>query len=54
MIGDGCVYRRCGCIVLTADTRTNPRELHQPGEKLQVTRSVLARNRFRHPLAQAC
>jgi hypothetical protein len=27
-------------IVLTADTYTNPRELHQPGEKSQVSRSA--------------
>jgi hypothetical protein len=31
----------------------NSPELHQPGEKPQVTRSALARNRFSSPLAQA-
>src|SRR5689334_4100016 len=42
-----------------ADPRTtmrydNSRELHQPGEKPQVTWSVQAPNRFRCPLARAC
>jgi hypothetical protein len=32
----------------------NPRELHHPGEKPQVTRSALAPNRFMRPMAQAC
>ena len=32
----------------------NPRELHQPSEKPQVTRSARASNRFRRPSAQAC
>jgi len=41
-------------IVTTADIYLNPRELHQPGEKPQVTGSALARNRFGRPLAQAC
>jgi integrase len=40
-------------IVLTADTYTNLRELHQPGEKPQVIRSAFAPNRFRRPTAQA-
>jgi len=31
-------------IVLTADTYTNPRELHQAGEKPQVSRSQLGPN----------
>jgi integrase len=31
-------------IVLTADTYTNPRELQQAGEKLQVSRSRRCRN----------
>ena len=42
-----------------ADPRTtmrydNSRELHQPGEKPQVTWSAQAPNRFRCPLARAC
>jgi len=32
----------------------NPRELHQPGEKPQVSCSAVAPNRFRCPTAQAC
>jgi hypothetical protein len=32
----------------------NPRELHQPGEKPQVTWSALAPNGFKCPPAQAC
>ena len=31
-------------IVTTADTYTKPRELHQPGEKPQVSRSQDRRN----------
>jgi len=42
-----------------ADPRTttrydNSRELHQPGEKPQVTWSAPVPNRFRSPAAQAC
>jgi integrase/recombinase XerD len=42
-----------------ADPRTtmrydNPRVLHQPGEKPQVTWSPLVPNRFRCPMAQGC
>jgi hypothetical protein len=42
-----------------ADPRTtmrydNPRVLHQPGEKPQVTWSPLVPNRLRCPMAQAC
>jgi hypothetical protein len=37
----GACTAGAGCIVLTADTYTNPRELHQPGEKLQVKRSTI-------------
>jgi hypothetical protein len=36
----------------TAQIYINPRELHQPGEKPQVTWSALASNRFRRPMAQ--
>jgi integrase len=32
----------------------NPRELHQPGEKPQVTWSAQAPNWFKRPPAQAC
>jgi hypothetical protein len=32
----------------------NPRELHQQGEKTQVTWSASLPNRFRRPTTQAC
>jgi integrase len=39
---------------VTADVYTNPRELHQPGEKPQVAWSAHARNRFGSPTTHAC
>jgi integrase len=38
----------------TADVYTNPRKLHQPGEKPQVSRSARVPNGFRCPVADAC
>jgi hypothetical protein len=38
--------------IVTQKVYRNSRELHQPGEKPQATRPVLARNRFRRPLAR--
>jgi len=40
--------------VATTMAYVNSRELHQPGEKPQVSWSALAPNRFRRPMAQAC
>jgi integrase/recombinase XerD len=40
--------------VSTTEIYANPRELHQPGEKPQVSWSAQAPNGFRNPVADAC
>jgi len=43
-----------GCGKPTGPPYGNPRVLHRPGEKPQVTRSAQVPNRFRCPAAHAC